>query len=257
MGPETKVTLLAVGVIVAAIAIELIGITINLRKASLALRGVQRGVGTIRTQTEPVGDVLGEIATETGTIAGALTALVVKATGASTPVPQRMQDAVARAMAGDVPPEVPIPPPPGSMREAVARARTGGSDGPAPDEGPGSDPDPFGDGEGEVGNADAFEPELTAESEAEPVFEDGAPPRHGAAPAARPTRARSATGDGRPVVRRRRRPPQAGNNAPRAPMADGRSGGAGTGPADGGPGGPVSMSEAVARAREAVSSGAP
>lgn len=128
MGPETLVTLVAVGLIVAAIAVYLIGITYNLRKASLNLRGVTRGVGVIHERTVPVGEVLGQIAAETSTIADALTALVVKATGATVTAPVEMHDAVAVARSGNGPAAEPMGPVPASMHEAVTRARSSAED---------------------------------------------------------------------------------------------------------------------------------
>ena len=129
MGPETIATVLVVGVIVAAIAVYLIGITYNLRKASISLRGVHRGLSAIRTQTEPVGGVLGEVALDTAAMAGALTALVGGPLDAAGAEPLSMQDAVANAQLSG-PARQPVAPreAPMSMREAVVKAKAEGED---------------------------------------------------------------------------------------------------------------------------------
>ena len=123
MGAETVGTLVVAGVIVAAIALYLIGITLNLRRTSLALRRVRHGVVAIHKQTEPIGGVLGEIAAETGAIASALTALVQPAVEARQNAADVMHGAVERARSGDGAPTMPTPEPAGSMREAVSLAR--------------------------------------------------------------------------------------------------------------------------------------
>ncbi|MGH9179793.1 MAG: hypothetical protein ACRD0N_14725 [Acidimicrobiales bacterium] len=124
MAMESTVMLVAVGVIVAAIAVYLIAIVAQLRRTSRALRGVRDGVLAIHAQTEPIEAVLGEIATDTGGMAEALTTLVASATGASEAPTVAMSAAVARARRGDGATQAVPAPLPASMPEAVARARS-------------------------------------------------------------------------------------------------------------------------------------
>jgi pyruvate/2-oxoglutarate dehydrogenase complex dihydrolipoamide acyltransferase (E2) component len=147
MDAATVVLLAIVGVIVAAIALHLIAIVATLGKISRTLVKVKGGVVAIKGQTDPVGDVIGGVASDVAAIDDDLEGLLVlvgeaQAAAAAEPPPPppaRASRPAARRSAPapapvrdevddvedlvDFDDEVAVRRP--SMREAVARARAG------------------------------------------------------------------------------------------------------------------------------------
>jgi len=80
MRAEVIVTLIGVGLLVAALAIYLSIIAYHLTKVSFTLGTVLIGVRAIANQTEPLDGVVGRIATDVAAMDDALKALVEEAT---------------------------------------------------------------------------------------------------------------------------------------------------------------------------------
>jgi hypothetical protein len=88
MRAEVIVTLIGVGLLVAALAIYLSIIAYHLTKVSFTLGTVLIGVRAIANQTEPLDGVVGSIATDVAAMDDALKALVEVATAPTGPSTQ-------------------------------------------------------------------------------------------------------------------------------------------------------------------------
>ncbi|NND03906.1 MAG: hypothetical protein HKN91_14085 [Acidimicrobiia bacterium] len=85
MPPAAIVTLVAVGILIAALAFYLIRVILTLRKVIDTLGKITFGLRAIAHATEPVNPILTEIKTDVIAMEGALKALLAKERGAAEP----------------------------------------------------------------------------------------------------------------------------------------------------------------------------